>query len=179
VAETERALGPVDIVVANAGGPPAGAFAALGEEDWELAINQSLLGMVRLIDAVLPGMRARGWGRIVTITSRSAREALDGLVLSNATRPAVAAVVRTLAREVARDGVLINNVMPGPILTDRLRALLATEEALAERAERAPIGRLGRAEEVGDMITFLASARASFVSGASILVDGGESRVIA
>ncbi|WP_449063883.1 SDR family NAD(P)-dependent oxidoreductase [Planomonospora algeriensis] len=148
-------------------------------DDWDTAVNRNLLGTVRLIRAVLPDMRSRGWGRIVTITSRSAREALDGLALSNATRPAVAGVVRTLAREAGRDGVLVNNVLPGPILTDRLRETTPTPEGLAERAERVPVGRLGRPEEVGDVVAFLASERASFMTGVSVLVDGGESRVIA
>ncbi|GAT66964.1 SDR family oxidoreductase [Planomonospora sp. ID91781] len=179
VAETREVLGPVDILVANAGGPPRGDFLEADPDEWETAVNRNLLGTVRLIRAVLPDMRSRGWGRIVTITSRSAREALDGLALSNATRPAVAGVVRTLAREVGRDGVLVNNVLPGPILTDRLRETTPTREGLAERAGRVPVGRLGRPEEVGDVVAFLASERASFMTGVSVLVDGGESRVIA
>jgi 3-oxoacyl-[acyl-carrier protein] reductase len=147
--------------------------------DWELAIQRNLLGTVRLARAVLPEMRERGWGRIVTITSRSAREALDGLALSNSTRSAVAGLVRTLAREVGGDGVLVNNVMPGSIDTERLRDLVGGEEELAERASAVPLGRIGRPEEVGDVVAFLASARASYMNGVSVLVDGGESRVIA
>jgi 3-oxoacyl-[acyl-carrier protein] reductase len=172
-------VGPVDILVANAGGPPAGRFVDASMADWELAIQRNLLGTVRLARAVLPEMRARGWGRIVTITSRSAREALDGLALSNSTRSAVAGLVRTLAREVGADGVLVNNVMPGSIDTERLRDLAGSEEALAERAGSVPLGRIGRPEEVGDVVAFLASERASYMNGVSVLVDGGESRVIA
>ncbi|MGP3920152.1 SDR family oxidoreductase [Nonomuraea sp. NBC_00507] len=179
VEETRGVLGPVDILVANAGGPPAGRFDETTLADWDVAVQRNLLGTVRLIHAVLPEMRSRGWGRIVTITSRSAREALDGLALSNATRSAVAGVVRTLAREVAGDGVLVNNVMPGPIDTERLRELSGGEEVLAERGKAVPVGRIGRAEEVGDVVAFLASERASYVNGISMLVDGGESRVIA
>ncbi|MDP4509502.1 SDR family oxidoreductase [Nonomuraea turcica] len=179
VEETRGVLGPVDILVANAGGPPAGRFDETTLADWDVAVQRNLLGTVRLIHAVLPEMRSRGWGRIVTITSRSAREALDGLALSNATRSAVAGVVRTLAREVAGDGVLVNNVMPGPIDTERLRELSGGEEVLAERGRAVPVGRIGRAEEVGDVVAFLASERASYVNGISMLVDGGESRVIA
>jgi 3-oxoacyl-[acyl-carrier protein] reductase len=178
VEETRDVLGPIDILVANAGGPPSGRFDEVGLDGWDVAIQRNLLGTVRLMHAVLPDMRSRGWGRIVTITSRSAREALDGLALSNATRPAVAGVVRTLAREVGGDGIRVNNVMPGPIETDRLREL-AGEEGLALRGESVPVGRIGRAEEVGDVVAFLASERASFVNGISMLVDGGESRVIA
>ncbi|MET9246896.1 SDR family oxidoreductase [Nonomuraea sp. NPDC003709] len=179
VEETRDVLGPIDILVASSGGPPSGRFDETSLADWDVAVQRNLLGTVRLLYAVLPEMRSRGWGRIVTITSRSAREALDGLALSNATRSAVAGVVRTLAREVARDGVLVNNVMPGPIDTDRLRTLAGDEEGLARRGEAVPIGRVGNPEEVGDVVAFLASERASFVNGISMLVDGGESRVIA
>jgi 3-oxoacyl-[acyl-carrier protein] reductase len=106
------------------------------------------------------------------------REALDDLALSNATRPGVAGIVRTLAREVGRDGVLVNNVLPGPIDTERLRAATPPER-LARRGDEVPVGRIGQPGEVGDVVAFLASERASFVTGVSILVDGGESRVIA
>ncbi|MEU8248660.1 SDR family oxidoreductase [Nonomuraea sp. NPDC048916] len=176
-AETREVLGPVDILVANAGGPPAGRFVDASLAEWDVAIQRNLLGTVRLIHAVLPEMRSRGWGRIVTITSRSAREAIDGLALSNATRSAVAGIVRTLAREVGGDGVLVNNVLPGPIDTERLREL-ALEEPSA-RASGVPVGRIGRPEEVGDVVAFLASEPASYVNGISMLVDGGASRVIA
>lgn len=179
VEETRDVLGPVDILVANAGGPPPGRFDELGLAEWDVAVQRNLLGTVRLAHAVLPEMRSRGWGRIITITSRSAREALDGLVLSNATRSAVAGVVRSLAREVGRDGVLVNNVLPGPIDTERLRRVAGDDEVLRRRAEEVPVGRIGRAEEVGDVVAFLAGERASFVNGVSLLVDGGESRVIA
>jgi 3-oxoacyl-[acyl-carrier protein] reductase len=179
VEETRGVLGPIDILVANAGGPPAGRFDETSLADWDVAVQRNLLGTVRLMYAVLPEMRSRGWGRIVTITSRSAREALDGLALSNATRSAVAGVVRTLAREVGGDGVLVNNVMPGPIDTERLRELAGSEEVLAERGKAVPVGRIGHPHEVGDVVAFLASERASFVNGISMLVDGGESRVIA
>ncbi|MFI9555001.1 SDR family NAD(P)-dependent oxidoreductase [Nonomuraea endophytica] len=179
VAETRDVLGPVDILVANAGGPPAGRFVDMGLAEWDVAIQRNLLGTVRLIHAVLPEMRSRRWGRIVTITSRSVREALDGLALSNATRSAVAGVVRTLAREVAAEGVLINNVLPGSVDTDRLRELSGSAENLAARAAATPMGRIGRPEEIGDVVAFLAGERASFITGASLLVDGGETHVIA
>ncbi|NUT44550.1 MAG: SDR family oxidoreductase [Thermoactinospora sp.] len=178
VAETREVLGPADILVANAGGPPVGRFTDMSLDDWDVAIQRNLLGTVRLIRAVLPDMVGREWGRVVTVTSSSVREAIDGLALSNATRSAVAGVVRSLAREVGSKGVLINNVLPGPIDTERLRSF-STPEGLKQRAAQVPVGRIGRPQEVGDVIAFLASERASFVTGASLLVDGGSAHVIA
>ncbi len=182
VAQAESALGPIDVLVANAGGPPPGRFLDADDEGWDIAVQQNLLGTVRLIRAAIPGMRERGWGRIITITSTSVREVIDGLALSNATRAGVAGAVRTLAREVAGDGVTVNNVLPGPILTDRMRQLLSTEPdleaAIAARGARNPTGRLGDPGEVGDLVAFLASERAAFITGASVMIDGGESRVV-
>lgn len=182
VARAQAIVGPVDIVVANAGGPPPGRFVDADDEGWDLAVQQNLLGTVRLIRAALPGMRERGWGRIVTITSTSVREVIDGLALSNATRAGVAGAVRTLAREVAADGVTVNNVLPGPILTDRMRQLLSAQPdldvAIAARGAQNPTGRVGDPAEVGDLVAFLASDRAAFINGASVMIDGGESRVV-
>ena len=178
----ESVLGPVDVLVANAGGPPPGPFLATDDAGWDMAVQQNLLGTIRLIRAALPGMRDRGWGRIITVTSTSVREVIDGLALSNATRAGVAGAVRTLAREVAADGVTVNNVLPGPILTDRMRELLAAEPdldaAIAARAARNPTGRVGDPAEVGDLVAFLASDRAAFITGGSVMIDGGESRVV-
>lgn len=179
VAAVARDLGPVDILVANAGGPPTGRFVDLSDAGWDVAIQQTLMGTVRLIQAALPGMRERRWGRIVTITSRTVREVIDGLALSNATRAGVAGVVKTLAREVAGEGVLINNVMPGSFHTERLREIHGSDEAVIARGAASPMGRIGRADEMGSVIAFLASERASYVTGASILVDGGDGHVIA
>jgi 3-oxoacyl-[acyl-carrier protein] reductase len=182
VARAEALVGPVDILVANAGGPPPGRFVDADDDGWDLAVQQNLLGTVRLMRAALPGMRARGWGRIITITSTSVREVIDGLALSNATRAGVAGAVRTLAREVAADGVTVNNVLPGPILTDRMRQLLSAQPdldaAIAARGAQNPMGRVGDPAEVGDLVAFLASERATFITGASVMIDGGESRVV-
>ena len=179
VEATVAALGPIDILVANAGGPAPGGFLDVSDEDWEHAVQQNLMGTIRLIRAVVPSMRDRGWGRIITITSRTVREAIDGLVLSNATRAGVAGAVRTLAREVARDGVTVNNVLPGSFATERLVELYGSQDAVAARGASSPMGRIGDPDELGAVITFLASRQASYVTGTSILVDGGESHVIA
>lgn len=183
VSEAEAVLGPIDILVANAGGPRPGGFSDVDDADWEQAVQQNLLATVRLMRAVLPGMRERRWGRIVAITSTTAREATDGLVLSNAVRAGVGGAVRTLAREVAAEGIRVNNVMPGPIATERLREIYAgsgdVDAALADRASRNPAGRLGQPDEVGELVAFLCSERANFVTGASLLIDGGESKAVA
>lgn len=179
VEATVAAFGPIDILVANAGGPTPGGFLDVSDEDWEQAVQQNLMGTIRLIRAAVPSMRDRGWGRIITITSRTVREAIDGLVLSNATRAGVAGAVRTLAREVARDGVTVNNVMPGSFATERLVELYGSQEAVAARGTSSPMGRVGDPDEIGAVIAFLASRQASYVTGTSILVDGGESHVIA
>ena len=182
VARAAAMLGPVEILVANAGGPPPGRFLDADDEGWDIAVQQNLLGTIRLIRAALPGMRAAGWGRIVTVTSTSVREAIDGLALSNGTRAGVAGAVRTLAREVAGEGITVNNVLPGPILTDRMRQLLSSQPdldaAIAARGAQNPTGRVGDPAEVGDLVAFLASARAAFITGASVMIDGGESRVV-
>ena len=182
VARAAAMLGPVEILVANAGGPPPGRFLDADDEGWDIAVQQNLLGTIRLIRAALPGMRAAGWGRIVTVTSTSVREVIDGLALSNATRAGVAGAVRTLAREVAGEGITVNNVLPGPILTDRMRQLLSSQPeldaAIAARGAQNPTGRVGDPAEVGDLVAFLASARAAFITGASVMIDGGESRVV-
>jgi 3-oxoacyl-[acyl-carrier protein] reductase len=177
--DAAAALGPVDILVANAGGPAPGGFMTVTDDDWERAIAQNLMGTVRLMRAAVPSMRERGWGRIITITSRTVREAIDGLVLSNATRAGVAGAVRTLARELAKDGVTVNNVMPGSFATERLVELHGSLEAVAERGKASPMGRIGDPDELGAVIAFLASRQASYLTGASILVDGGEGHVIA
>lgn len=179
VTEAAAALGPVDILVANAGGPTPGGFMDVSDADWERAVQQNLMGTVRLMRAVVPSMRERGWGRIITITSRTVREAIDGLVLSNATRAGVAGAVRTLAREIARDGVTVNNVLPGSFATERLVELHGSAAAVADRGRASPMGRIGDPDEMGAVIAFLASRQASYLTGTSILVDGGESHVIA
>lgn len=174
--------GRVDIVVTNAGGPPAGPFMGFDEEDWLEAFRLNTLSAVTLIRTALPGMIERGWGRIITITSISVKQPPDGLVLSNGARLAVAGVVKTLSREVARHGVTVNNVCPGYTQTERIDTLaeciardkgICPDDVKRGWAAEIPAGRIGRAEELAAVVAFLASERASYVTGISLQVDGG------
>lgn len=178
VGEVNRAWGGVDILVANAGGPPRGVFDELRDEQWMGAFELSLLSVVRLIRAVLPGMRARRWGRILTIQSSSVKQPIAGLLLSNAVRPGVAGLVKTLAGELGPDNILINTVCPGRILTERFLggagpAGVTREEYVARASQEVPLGRIGTPEEFANVVVFLASEKASYVTGVALQVDGG------
>jgi 3-oxoacyl-[acyl-carrier protein] reductase len=180
--EAERALGPIDILLTNSGGPRAGRFETLSPADWDAAARVLLTSAVNFARAVLPGMRARRWGRILNVTSIAAKQPVDGLMLSNSFRAAVTAFGRTLANEVASDGVTVNNLMPGYTRTERVVELsthmAATEhttpEAILARWEaEIPMRRLGEPHEFGALVAFLASERAAYITGQSIAVDGG------
>jgi 3-oxoacyl-[acyl-carrier protein] reductase len=175
-------LGRVDILVTNAGGPPAGPFETHSAEAWHTAVRQNLDSVVELTRGVLPGMKERRWGRIINITSIAVKQPVDNLILSNSVRAAVTGFARTLANEVAPFGVTVNNVMPGYTRTQRVDDLAERNAALhgstpaAELAvweKQIPMGRLGEPSEFAAMVAFLASDRASYTTGASIPVDGG------
>ena len=172
--EVADALGPVEILVANTGGPPAGGALDNSLEEWEEAFRSLLLAPRALIEEVLPGMRERGWGRIVNVSSDSVREPIAGLTLSNANRMAAVGLLKTLADEVAGDGITVNSVATGLFATDRLVDLYGSlEEAEAANRDRIPARRLGRPEEYGDLVAFLCSERAAYLTGTVIPLDGG------
>jgi 3-oxoacyl-[acyl-carrier protein] reductase len=178
VTRVQDTLGAVDVLVANCGGPPRGYFEEMSDQQWQGAFEVSLLSTVRLIRAVLPGMKARKSGSILTIQSVSVKQPLDDLVLSNAIRPGVAGVMKTLANQLGRDGIRLNTVCPGRIMTDRfmggLKTSGLTREQYLERASmEIPLGRVGTPEEFANVVVFLASDRASYITGAALQVDGG------
>jgi len=185
VAEAEDALGGVDILVSNAGGPPPGPFLSHDLDAWQLAIDLALGSMTHLSRLVLPDMQRQGFGRIGQIVSIAGLEVVDGLILSNASRPAVLGFAKALAREVAADGILVNSICPGIYLTDRMRELaversrgrgITVEQYLDEFAGDIPVGRPGNPAEVGDLAAFLCSPRNTYITGAAIPIDGGKTR---
>ncbi len=173
-AEVEGALGPVDILVTNTGGPPRGMALDNSIAEWEEAFRSLVLGVRVLVEGVLPKMRERGWGRIVNVGSNSTEEPVPTLTLSNANRLAAVGFLKTLSREVAADGITVNTIATGKFATDRLAENHGSMEA-AERSgrETVPAGRLGTPAEFGDLVAFLASDRAAYINGTTIPIDGG------
>jgi 3-oxoacyl-[acyl-carrier protein] reductase len=182
VASGNERFGRIDILVTNAGGPPAGRFDQLTQEQWERATQLTLYSAVRLAREVLPGMKSRRWGRILNITSISVKQPVEGLLLSNSLRAAVTGFARTLANEVATDGITVNNILPGYTRTERLEELarmMAEKQGISESQFRRqweqeiPMRRLGEPRELAALAAFLVSERASYITGTSIPVDGG------
>lgn len=174
VAEATERLGGLDIVVPNAGGPPAGDFASTPFEAYGPALELNLLSTVAMCQAAVPGLVAQGWGRIVAITSATVRQPAPHLILSNTARAGATAFLKTLATEVAPHGVTVNTVQPGLHATDRLRALYGDDPSAAAAA--VPTGVVGRADDFGAVVTFLCSDQARFVTGVALPVDGGAGR---
>jgi 3-oxoacyl-[acyl-carrier protein] reductase len=179
LAAVEVELGPVEILVTNTGGPPAGDPLGFARDRWEAAYRNLVLAPMALVERALPGMRERGFGRVVSVASSAVREPLPPLMLSNSHRSALLAAFKTLAREVAGDGVTLNSVLPGRIATDRIYEMAGSREG-AERAaaEQVPAGRLGTVEEMGAVTAFLCSEPAAYVTGTAVLVDGGLTRSV-
>jgi 3-oxoacyl-[acyl-carrier protein] reductase len=180
VQSVREALGPVEILVVNTGGPPAGDPMSFGRDQWESAYRSLVLAPMALIDAVVPDMRARRWGRIVNVTSTATKEPIPGLILSNSHRPAAVGAFKTLSKELGKDGILLNSVAPGRIATERIASMagMALEDMRSHPQPDIPVGRLGEPREMGDVIAFLCSERASYVTGVSLMVDGGLTRSV-
>lgn len=176
------AHGRVDVLVSNTGGPPPGPFMGFDDAAWQGAFDTLLMPAVRLARGVVPGMQAQGWGRILFVTSSAVKQPIPALVLSNSLRAAVTAMAKTLAGQVARDGITVNCVAPGRILTDRVKFLdgeaakgsgRSLDDIQAEQAQRIPTGRYGDPREFGEAIAFLASPGAAYITGSTLAVDGG------
>jgi 3-oxoacyl-[acyl-carrier protein] reductase len=175
-------FGGVDICVTNAGGPPAKGFLAASLEDWQRAIDANFLSTVYFAREVIPHMQRKHWGRIITITSITTKQPVTDLILSNAVRAAVVGLVKSLANEFGKDGILVNNVGPGFTATERLKELARARSSATGKSEQeildawaadAPLKRLGDPRELAETIVWLASERASYITGQTVLVDGG------
>ena len=182
VEETQKRFGHIDICVTNAGGPPSKTFAETSADDWTAAVNLNLMSTVHFAREVLPVMQKQRWGRFIAITSVAVKQPIDGLILSNSVRSAVSGLVKSLANEYGRYNVLVNNVCPGYTRTERLtelathlarRGATTPDEIEQQWTNQIPLGRLAEVEEFANVVAFLASDRASYLTGISIAVDGG------
>lgn len=182
VAATEERFGRIDICVTNAGGPPSKTFLEISPEEWRAAVDLNLMSTVWFAREALPRMQKNKWGRLIAITSVSVKQPIDGLLLSNSVRAAVAGLVKTLANEFGADGITVNNVCPGYTRTERLDDLAKSlaartgeppEKIFENWSREIPLGRVGRPQEFAALVAFLASERASYITGTSIAIDGG------
>jgi 3-oxoacyl-[acyl-carrier protein] reductase len=182
IAGTVGRFGRLDILVSNSGGPPLARAASATEEQWATAVQRSLLFFARMAREAIPHLKRSGGGRIINILASTVYQPIPNLALSGATRMGVVAFAKSLADEVGRDGILVNNVCPGSILTDRMlgnvtaraRELgISVEQALAQRAAETAVGRIGDPRELAYLVAFLASGKSSYITGTTILVDGG------
>jgi 3-oxoacyl-[acyl-carrier protein] reductase len=179
VSSVEDELGPIDILVTNTGGPPGGDPLGSTREQWEQAHRELVLAPMELIELVVPGMRERGFGRVLNVASSTVLEPNPGLMLSNSHRPGIVAAFKTLARAFASDGVTFNSLLPGRIATQRLVHIYGSLEAAHEAApNEIPAGKLGTPEDMGAAAAFLCSERAGYITGVALLVDGGMTKGI-
>jgi len=174
VEAVERDIGPIDILVTNTGGPSGGNPLEFTREQWEAAHRELVVAAIEMIELVVPGMRERGFGRVLSVSSSAAMEPIPGLLLSSAHRPGLLGAFKLLAKELAASGITLNTILPGRIATDRISHLHGSIERAQEVAkEQIPAGRLGTAEEIAAAAAFLCSERASYITGTHVLVDGG------
>jgi 3-oxoacyl-[acyl-carrier protein] reductase len=187
VAEAITALGGLDCLVTNAGGPPTAPFDKAGDGDWDIAYQLNLMSAVRLIREALPALKASGRGRIVNLTGYGVKEPISDLVVSDSIRAGVTVMAKTIASDLAPFGITVNNIAPGPILTDRITEIFSAraqssgttpDEPLRRFAQTIPLRRLGRPEEIGDLCAYLCSPQAGYLTGQTIVVDGGINRSI-
>jgi 3-oxoacyl-[acyl-carrier protein] reductase len=187
VTEAIAALGGLDILITNAGGPPTGPFDKAGDGDWDIAYQLTLMSAVRLIREALPALKASGRGRIVNLTGYGVKEPMTDLVVSDAVRAGVTVMAKTIASDLAPFGITVNNIAPGPIMTDRLIAIhaarakslgISVDEQFKRFAQTVPVRRMGKPEEIGDLCAYLCSLQAGYLTGQAIVIDGGVNRSI-
>jgi 3-oxoacyl-[acyl-carrier protein] reductase len=187
ISQVEQALGPIDILINNTGGPPPTPAAGQDPVLWQTSFNEMVVSLIAITDRVLPGMRERKWGRIITSTTSGAIAPIKNLAISNTLRAALLAWSKTLAAEVANEGITVNVIMPGRVATDRLRQLdearakregISYEEVVKASLRQIPMGRYGDPKEYGDAAAFLASQNASFITGTVMRIDGGQIQAI-
>jgi 3-oxoacyl-[acyl-carrier protein] reductase len=187
MAEAIAALGGLDCLVTNAGGPPTASFEKAGDDDWDVAYRLNLMSAVRLIRDALPALKSSGRGRIVNLTGYGVKEPISDLVVSDSIRAGVTVMAKTIASDLAPFAITVNNIAPGPIMTDRLAEILAArakssgitaEEQFKRLSETIPVRRMGQPDEIGDLCAYLCSPQAGYITGQTIVVDGGINRSI-